>query len=379
MKKVFLSVFICLFLIFTANNGICENSSYSRFISPMVGGHLFEGNQGLDNGPTFGLGIGSEFDQLFGWEAVINYTSSETDPGSSDVDVVTYRLDGFYNLLTDETLVPYVAAGIGGMYFKDDDSNDKIDRFMVNYGAGIKYFLNDSLALRGDVRHLICFNDSYNNLLYTVGLSWFFDCGQRSKAASCSKNTSAAYSVDPTPEPVVSVSDMDGDGVSDSLDQCPGTPAGIEVDEKGCPPDTDMDGIYDYLDDCLKTPSGATVNENGCWVIEAPLFETDQAEIIADFHAMLDDVAKIIKNNPDLKLEIQGHADIRGTAEYNQILSERRAKAVEAYFVSQGIESERMNSVGYGFNRPVASNDTPEGMAKNRRVEIESIKIIVVE
>lgn len=378
MKKVFLSVCICLLLIFSANNGICENSSYSRFISPMVGGHIFEGNQGLDNGPTFGLGIGAEFDKQYGWEAVFNYTDSESDPGSADVDVITYRLDGFYNFLNDDTLVPYVAAGAGGMLFKDDDGNNK-DKFMVNYGAGIKYYLDESLALRGDVRHLITFNDSYNNLLYTFGLSWFFDCGQRSKAVSCSKHTSVAYSVEPPPTPVVSVSDMDGDGVSDSLDQCPGTPAGVEVDEKGCPPDTDMDGIYDYLDDCLKTPAGATVNENGCWVIEAPLFETNQAEIKADSHATLNEVAKIIKNNPDLKLEIQGHADIRGTEEYNQVLSERRAKAVEAYFVSQGIETERMDSVGYSFTRPVAPNDTPEGMAKNRRVEISSIRIIVVE
>jgi len=378
MKKVFLSVLICLLCIFAANSGMCENSSYSRFISPMVGGHLFEGNQGLKNGPTFGLGIGAEFDKQYGWEAVLNYSASEFDSGSSDVDVYTYRLDGFYNLLNDDKLVPYVAAGAGGVLFKDDDGNNK-DKFMVNYGAGIKYYLDESLALRGDVRHLICFNDSYNNLLYTVGLTWFFDCQKRSKAATCSKNTSAAYSVDPTQDPVVSVSDMDGDGVSDSLDQCPDTPAGVAVDEIGCPPDGDNDGVYDYLDDCKNTPSGAKVNENGCWVIEAPLFETDKSDIKPKFHATLDEVASIIKNNPDLKLEIQGHADIRGTAEYNQKLSEKRAKAVESYFISQGIEAERLNSVGYGFTRPVASNDTPEGMTKNRRVEMNSIRILIVK
>jgi len=353
---------------------MCENHSYSRFISPMVGGHLFEGNQGLDNGPTFGLGIGAEFDKQFGWEAVFNFSDSESNPCGTDVDVVTYRLDGFYNLLTDKKLIPYAAAGIGGMYF-DAENNEK-DKFMVNYGAGIKYFINDSVALRGDVRHLICFNDSYNNLLYTVGLLWFFDCGKSSKAF-CSENAAAGYAIAQTPGSADS--DMDNDGVPDALDQCPGTPSGVVVDAKGCPPDADRDGVPDYLDDCLNTPAGAYVNKNGCWVIEAPLFETDKWDIKPEFHVTLDDVARIIKNNKDLKLEIQGHADIRGTAEYNQKLSEKRAQAVEAYFVSKGIESERMNSVGYGFTRPVASNDTPEGMAKNRRVEINSIRILIIE
>jgi OOP family OmpA-OmpF porin len=178
---------------------------------------------------------------------------------------------------------------------------------------------------------------------------------------------------------VIVVIDTDGDGVPDSLDQCPDTPADVEVDEFGCPLDGDMDGVFDYLDDCLYTPFGAHVNEYGCWVIEAPLFETNEADIKPEFYASLDEVAKIINDNPELLLEIQGHADIRGTEEYNLKLSERRAKAVESYFVSQGIDPERMDAVGYGFSRPVASNDTPEGMAKNRRVEIESIRIIVVE
>ncbi len=351
---------------------MCENYSYARFVSPMVGGHWFEGNQGLDDGPTFGLGIGVEFDKQFGWEAVFNYTDSESDSGGADVNVMTYRLDGFFNLYKGEKFVPYAAAGIGGMYF--DTENDGIDKFMVNYGAGVKYFFNDSLALRGDVRHIICFNDSYNNLIYTVGLSWFFDCDRSSKV-SCT-NT-AAYTMAQRTEPVDS--DSDGDGVTDSMDQCPGTPEGVAVDAQGCPPDGDMDGVYDYLDDCLNTPAGAHVNENGCWVIEAPLFETNKWDIKSDFYVTLDDVVRIIKNNPDLKLEIQGHADIRGTAEYNQKLSEKRAKAVEAYFVSKGIDAGRMQSVGYGFTRPVASNDTPEGMAKNRRVEINSIRILIVE
>lgn len=373
MKKFLLLMVICLFFVIQANSGLCETDSYSRFISPMVGGHLFEGNEGLDNGPTFGLGIGTEYDGLFGWEAMINYSDSDIDPGSSDVDVVVYRVDGFYNLLKETAIIPYVAAGVGGLNY--DIENTKKDKFMMNYGAGIKWFVSDSVALRGDVRHLIAFNDSYNNLLYTFGLSWFFDI-EKQPAKPCPRSEAKEYMV----TPVAAVDeDQDNDGVVDAMDKCPDTPAGAIVDEDGCPVDGDGDGIPDYLDDCLNTPLEADVNEYGCWIIKATLFETDKWNIDPKYYGTLDEVARVMEKNPDLKLEIEGHADERGTAEYNQKLSEKRAKSVEEYLISKGIASDRMSSVGYGFTRPVATNDTVEGMAKNRRVEINSIRILFVE
>ena len=89
---------------------------------------------------------------------------------------------------------------------------------------------------------------------------------------------------------------------------------------------------------------------------------------------MLDEAVLILKKNPGIKVEIDGHTDNRGSAAYNMTLSERRAKAVMKYFVDNGIEAERLTTKGFGFTRPAASNDTEQGRAKNRRVELTPVK-----
>ena len=174
-------------------------------------------------------------------------------------------------------------------------------------------------------------------------------------------------------EPAVPV-DSDGDGVPDCNDKCPGTPKGVAVDSNGCPLDTDGDGVYDYLDKCPGTPKGAHVNVNGCWILKDVNFDTDKSDIKAGFFDELDLVASILSKNPTLKIEVQGHTDNVGSADYNQKLSERRAAAIEKYLVNKGIADERMDVKGLGLTMPVASNDTEEGRAQNRRVQLKSIK-----
>jgi OOP family OmpA-OmpF porin len=165
--------------------------------------------------------------------------------------------------------------------------------------------------------------------------------------------------------------DSDGDGVIDYADKCPGTPPGVPVDSSGCPPDSDGDGVPDYLDQCPSTPVGATVNEVGCWSLKATmLFDSNSSYLKKKADPLLDEVVTILKKNPQIKVEIQGYADNTGTAQYNQWLSERRAKRVMDYLVSKGINPERLQAKGYGSTRPVASNATEEGRAQNRRVEL---------
>jgi OOP family OmpA-OmpF porin len=168
--------------------------------------------------------------------------------------------------------------------------------------------------------------------------------------------------------------DTDGDGVYDYLDKCPNTPKGIPIDTRGCPLDGDGDGVPDYLDKCPGTPQGATVNRLGCWVIEGVSFETAKSNIKAQAYPKLNEVVSILKKNPALKLEIQGHTDNRGAASYNQKLSESRAKAVMEYLVQQGIARDRLTAFGFGFSKPAASNDTPQGRALNRRVEFKPMR-----
>lgn len=167
--------------------------------------------------------------------------------------------------------------------------------------------------------------------------------------------------------------DADGDGVSDSLDMCPETPKGVHVDARGCPLDTDGDGVYDYRDTCPKTPKGATVNDRGCWILQGLSFDTAKWDIKPYEYPILDNVIRILKDNPSMKLEIQGHTDNRGSAKYNKKLSGKRARAVMEYLLKKGINRNRLSAVGYGFSRPAATNTTAEGRSMNRRVELKPI------
>ena len=163
--------------------------------------------------------------------------------------------------------------------------------------------------------------------------------------------------------------DSDGDGVPDTVDECPKTPEGVTVDTRGCPLDSDKDGVPDYVDECPKTPLGAKVNKEGCWIIENVLFDFDKYDIKPRYYSLLDQVLRVLKQNPSLKMELHGHADIIGTSQYNQKLSERRANEVLKYFVKKGVDRRRLSAKGFGYRRPIAPSHTEWGRALNRRVE----------
>jgi OOP family OmpA-OmpF porin len=141
------------------------------------------------------------------------------------------------------------------------------------------------------------------------------------------------------------------------------------------PIDSDGDGVTDDLDQCPNTPKGATVDARGCWTYAAVvMYDFDSAEIKSEAFPMLGEAVLILKKNPEIKVEIDGHTDNRGSAAYNMNLSERRAKAVMKYFVDNGVEAERLTTKGFGLTQPAASNDTEQGRAKNRRVELTPVK-----
>ena len=141
------------------------------------------------------------------------------------------------------------------------------------------------------------------------------------------------------------------------------------------PMDSDKDGVPDNLDQCPNTPLGATVDARGCWAFTSVvLFELNSAEVRSEAYPMLNDAVMIMKKNPDLKVRIDGYTDSTGTEAYNLDLSERRAKAVKDFFVSRGIDPERLTTKGFGIANPVASNKTKAGRAKNRRVELTPVQ-----
>ena len=181
--------------------------------------------------------------------------------------------------------------------------------------------------------------------------------------------------------------DADGDQVLNGIDQCEGTPKGCQVDEKGCPKDADGDGVCDGNDQCTDTGPGLKVDEKGCPIevleketelldtgmirLENVNFETGKSEIKAESYPVLDVVGAVLSKWPELKIEIGGHTDTRGSAGFNQRLSEARAEAVRTYLAQKFTELKvgQFTAKGYGKSRPVVPNTNPENMARNRRVE----------
>lgn len=184
-------------------------------------------------------------------------------------------------------------------------------------------------------------------------------------------------------------SDTDGDGVIDGLDQCENTPNGCVVNANGCPNDDDEDGVCDGLDQCPDTPAEARVDRSGCPIevseketelldtgmirLQDVNFDTGKATIKQDSERVLDEVGNILARWPELRIEIGGHTDARGSDALNQRLSDARAKSVLDYLLGKfpELKPEQFSSKGYGETQPIATNTTVLGMAKNRRVEFK--------
>ncbi|MEQ8233730.1 MAG: OmpA family protein [Gammaproteobacteria bacterium] len=143
------------------------------------------------------------------------------------------------------------------------------------------------------------------------------------------------------------------------------------------PADTDGDGVIDPNDDCPGTPKGVKVNERGCpevgeklMTLEGVNFDYDSAKLRPESESILDTAVTVLNENASVHVRVEGHTDSRGSDAYNRKLSDRRAQSVVAYLVSKGIDANRLSAIGYGESAPVAPNDTPENMYKNRRVEL---------
>jgi OOP family OmpA-OmpF porin len=187
------------------------------------------------------------------------------------------------------------------------------------------------------------------------------------------------------PEP-----DNDEDGILDSNDQCPLEPEDLDKfqDDDGCPElDNDNDSVPDELDPCPNDPE--TINgfqdSDGCpdelpkavmqftGVIKGITFEYSRARIKKVSRKVLNKAAEVLRQYPDLRIRVSGHTDPKGKYEKNKSLSLRRAEAVKWYLVDQGIAADRIETVGYGPDKPLGTNKTKAGRAKNRRIEFEII------
>ncbi len=180
--------------------------------------------------------------------------------------------------------------------------------------------------------------------------------------------------------------DADGDGIPDAKDKCPNEPEDFDKiqDKDGCPEtDADSDAVLDVVDKCPLEPGPANKDpeKNGCptltklssdgtvQLLQPIQFATGLATILPVSYPILDEVVTLMKARGEMKIDIEGHTDSRGKHDYNVKLSDQRAGAVRRYLEGKGIDASRLTSKGFGPDRPVASNDTEEGRAKNRRVD----------
>ena len=187
--------------------------------------------------------------------------------------------------------------------------------------------------------------------------------------------------------------DRDGDGIPDDVDKCPDQPEDKDgiMDDDGCPEkDADNDGIPDTEDACPLVPGvkNADPKKNGCkeehkkiietssgiQLLEPIQFDTGKASIKKASYPILDEVVDVLKSRESVRMGIYGNTDSRGAAEMNRRLSKDRARAVVNYLVTHGIAPKRLESDGFGPDKPIDTNETEEGRAKNRRVEFKIIE-----
>ena len=190
------------------------------------------------------------------------------------------------------------------------------------------------------------------------------------------------------PPPPPPPPDRDGDGVPDADDACPDVPGVKTADPKtnGCPPDLDRDkdGIPNDTDACPDEPGrpDADPKKNGCpkafikdnqiKILDQVKFATNSAAIAPGKESaeVLEAILAILKEHPEItKVLVEGHTDNAGDAGYNKKLSAQRAASVVKWLAQHGIDTSRLTSAGFGMERPISPNTTPEGRKDNRRVE----------
>jgi len=293
-------------------------------------------NEGWGGGMGFGKMIDEHFNvELKGFAQYAggdngNKTWGDMAGGTADVQYFIFRDD----------LSPYTVLGLGGMNSCHNGGCGA--GFIGEAGAGFTYEVSDNFLVRSDIRYR--YNQNFNANLQS-GTNEFHDMV-----------VNLGFVIPFGPKPVAPVAVAE-------------TPAPLPV-EGGCATlDGDQDGVNDCVDKCPTTLPGAQVSIVGCWIVDVK-FANDSAVIPTEYFAGLDNTAKMIQEHPGMPIEIQGHTSKTGGFQHNMKLSERRAIAVKKYLVGDA-DVPGITTHGYGWTQPIDTNDTEEGRANNRRVQLQ--------
>ncbi len=293
-------------------------------------------------------------------------------------------------------LTPTLELGGGILGVGSSNPRLRASSGAFHWGPGLKFFINKWVAVRLDGRHTVTTDTIDGRNAHHGEILVGVDATLRFRRIV---NRPRRYDVDldgvldeddecpdqagVEPHGCPRDQDSDKDGIPDSRDRCPkewGDTA------SGCPiPDQDQDGILDSVDECDDEPEtyNGFKDDDGCpdeppqelaqftGVIKGIRFASGKAVIRPDSYRLLDRAAKVLKDYPDVRLEIVGHTDSTGSRDVNIDLSQRRADAVKAYLVGKGIDASRLETRGVGPDEPIGDNKTKAGRAQNRRIEFE--------
>lgn len=303
------------------------------------------GQADAKKGAGFDVLFGHQAENRFGYELHGSVETIETGK-QLRTDFYNYALgaDLFYAFGDRTHLTPFILVGGGGTYndiYPNGSDDDGFSGF-VNGGVGLvtgPITKTGQIRLRADVRYVYdFFADKYGDIRYSLGIEIPLFEEKKVDVAAAAAETKVV-------EVPTGLTDTDGDGVVDSADKCPATPAGSRVDGDGCP--------FDKV-----------INLKGV------TFEFNKTRLRPDAQTILDWATNILKKYPDMKVEVAGHTDSVGSDSYNQKLSEGRAQSVMQYFVDHGVPADQLTAKGYGETNPIADNKTADGRELNRRVEL---------
>jgi OmpA-OmpF porin, OOP family len=385
-----------------------------------MGGYFFlNEDEGLNDTFSYLLSGSYNFSDLMGAELALDFSPREVNPTS----ILHLHLDFMVHPFVHDWFVPFVGVGpTFSVTFSDPDSVDVTDSdFGLNAIVGIKFYPWDHVGFRVDTRYVARFGTDTDELTghdLLVGFGVFVSFGgDEDEADEVLLDTDGDGFLDdvdacptvPGVESAKGCPDKDGDTVQDPDDSCPDTPGLVAL--KGCP-DEDGDGIIDGEDRCPKKagpvaqkgcpdidedtlvdiddrcpnipgdvaydgcppPPPAEIVEKFSGVMYGIRFDKDSATIQAVSFPMLDEAVNVLDTYSAVILMIEGHTSAEGERSHNMALSKSRAAAVKAYLVERGINAARVETEGYGPDRPVASNDSEKDRRKNRRIEFKILR-----
>ncbi|RPI72883.1 MAG: OmpA family protein [Ignavibacteriales bacterium] len=297
-----------------------------------------------------------------------NYSYMETEGGfrgTQSINLVAADFDLLYYFVPCEDLTPYLAAGFGGILFANDNSPQlQLDvtylEYQFNLGFGAEWRFSDYWSLRAEgIYHTSSTNklDGYDDpgedkglfggnsdtyITLSAGVQFYFAKGEPSSLCNLYDGMTVGAPFDESP----------------SLD---------EIEEL-------LKKYYPCPDPCPEVVVKEPVEvEKTSWILVGVNFDFDETRLKPEYYPTLHPTIQFLNNNPEVRVEIQGHTDNIGTESYNQKLSEGRAASVRDYLVSKGIDPSRMTVKGYGESVPLMNNSTAEDRAFNRRIEFKVI------